>query len=675
MVAVETVRRRLWAKAFVAVGAALGTFVSVAWFAWARPVVAETLTQRLGYEVKLGRLYPSWSQGGLTLVARDLVVMGRSPFHREPLALCDRVEIRPGTPPQISVDGLELRLLVAPAADNLRGAKTDKARGRPGLPKRTTIQALPLVNVRSGRILAQVALLGGQRMAVRVGETRFSNRGRAFDLHFGQVTAEVANMMTAHVASLDVETTPQGEVLLQGKSFDANLPGGAALFSGLAIEGTLHDEGWSLSAASSPQSEAQMQIHARRGVGGVSLQTQVQKWSLAALAPWLDAWGVGSHKGQARGSFDMHLEPGATAVSWQLQGQVRDLSLHHPALDRAVWDATSFAADAQGRFDWLEAKLEVSQAKLAPLGLPLEVSGWMNLGPHPRGRWSVRAPNEGWPCATLTQHVAPSVRRALWGLQMRGHLALAVDFSFDASDWDKLALDVRLPSTCEVTQEPHALALNLKALQAANAAIVDRPELPVASHHPGFTPFTKIPVHVIAAFLTAEDAGFFLHKGFEPDNIRRALIYNIERGRFVRGASTITQQVAKNVFLNHERTLTRKFVEAVLSWRLESLVAKRRLLEMYLNLVELGPDIRGVGAAAQAYFGKEIGALTPLEAAHLASLPPNPKGFARRFREGSVDEGWLARLYDLVAMMGRRGHLSSAQVAAARGTRLRLRKI
>ena len=99
------------------------------------------------------------------------------------------------------------------------------------------------------------------------------------------------------------------------------------------------------------------------------------------------------------------------------------------------------------------------------------------------------------------------------------------------------------------------------------------------------------------------------------------------------------------------------------------------MLELYLNIIELGPGIRGVKQAARAYFGKDPSALRPIESAHLAALTPNPAGLARRFRDGRVDDGWLQRLYDLLGMMNRSGRLSRSDLATARAGTLTLRKI
>lgn len=181
-----------------------------------------------------------------------------------------------------------------------------------------------------------------------------------------------------------------------------------------------------------------------------------------------------------------------------------------------------------------------------------------------------------------------------------------------------------------------------------------------------------MPRHVVGAFLTAEDAAFRRHKGFDPEMIRRALAQDLAMGSFVKGASTLSQQLAKNLFLGPERTLGRKLAELVLTWRLEQVLSKDRILELYLNIVELGPGIRGVGRAAESYFGKPVSALTPLEAGHLASLLPNPVGYARRFRDGRVDESWMVKLLDLLSRMKRNGWLSESAFSAAQEARLGL---
>jgi monofunctional biosynthetic peptidoglycan transglycosylase len=107
--------------------------------------------------------------------------------------------------------------------------------------------------------------------------------------------------------------------------------------------------------------------------------------------------------------------------------------------------------------------------------------------------------------------------------------------------------------------------------------------------------------------------------------MREAIKTDLQKGKFVRGGSTITQQVAKNVFLSREKTITRKIKELILARRLDDTLSKSRILELYLNAVELGPMIYGVGRASHYYFGKHPSALTVRESAFLASMLPGPK--------------------------------------------------
>jgi monofunctional biosynthetic peptidoglycan transglycosylase len=236
-------------------------------------------------------------------------------------------------------------------------------------------------------------------------------------------------------------------------------------------------------------------------------------------------------------------------------------------------------------------------------------------------------------------------------------------------------MDVEVAPLCEVRREATALASMLPALLKPRANDQPPSSLPLGFLHPDFVPLAQMPKHLPSAFLTSEDSKFFHHRGFDMDMIRHALAQDVENRSFDRGASTITQQLAKNLFLTHRRTLARKLEEAVLTWRLEKLLSKDRVLELYLNVIELGPGIRGVKQAAHAYFGKDVADLTPLESAHLAALTPNPHVLARRFRDGQVDEGWQQRLYDLLGIMKRHGRLSAAELATARTSRLFLRDL
>jgi monofunctional biosynthetic peptidoglycan transglycosylase len=126
------------------------------------------------------------------------------------------------------------------------------------------------------------------------------------------------------------------------------------------------------------------------------------------------------------------------------------------------------------------------------------------------------------------------------------------------------------------------------------------------------------------AVLVAEDIGFFNHRGFEPSELRDAVERAIETQEMPRGASTITQQLAKNLWLSPSRNPVRKVKEGILTWQLERTLAKRRILELYLNVAEFGPGVYGAEAASRRYFGKPARDLSEDEAAQLAASLPRP---------------------------------------------------
>jgi monofunctional biosynthetic peptidoglycan transglycosylase len=138
-------------------------------------------------------------------------------------------------------------------------------------------------------------------------------------------------------------------------------------------------------------------------------------------------------------------------------------------------------------------------------------------------------------------------------------------------------------------------------------------------------PYTQISNNLRRAVLVAEDAAFFDHDGIDLNELRASLEHNWEEGRFDRGASTITQQLAKNLYLSPSRNPMRKLKELMITRRLEAALPKRRILEIYLNVIEWGDGIFGAEAASRAYFGKPASALTADEAALLAGAIINPR--------------------------------------------------
>jgi len=142
-----------------------------------------------------------------------------------------------------------------------------------------------------------------------------------------------------------------------------------------------------------------------------------------------------------------------------------------------------------------------------------------------------------------------------------------------------------------------------------------------------WVPLSRISPYLRQAVVAAEDASFFTHEGFDWEGIKDAALYNLEAGELKRGGSTITQQLAKNLYLSSERSLLRKAREALITRSLEHHLTKERILELYLNVAEWGQGVYGAEAAARHHFKKSSRALTANEAAWLAAILPSPRRY------------------------------------------------
>jgi monofunctional biosynthetic peptidoglycan transglycosylase len=144
-----------------------------------------------------------------------------------------------------------------------------------------------------------------------------------------------------------------------------------------------------------------------------------------------------------------------------------------------------------------------------------------------------------------------------------------------------------------------------------------------------WVPYQRISVQLKRAMIAAEDAKFVEHEGFDWEGIQHAMDKNLKKGRVVAGGSTISQQLAKNLFLSGDRSYWRKGEEALITVMLEAILDKRRIFEIYLNVIEWGTGVFGSEAAARHYFGTSAAQLDAEQAARLAAMTPNPRRYER----------------------------------------------
>ncbi|MFM2206032.1 MAG: hypothetical protein RL213_7 [Bacteroidota bacterium] len=189
----------------------------------------------------------------------------------------------------------------------------------------------------------------------------------------------------------------------------------------------------------------------------------------------------------------------------------------------------------------------------------------------------------------------------------------------------------------------------------------------VGPSNPSYASLERVSPYFRNSVLTSEDGNFYFHNGFNEEAFRKSIAANFKAGKFKRGGSTITMQLVKNVFLTRKKTIARKAEEALIVWLIESgrLVSKDRLLEVYFNIIELGPDVYGIGEASVFYFNKQPSELDLPESIFLAGLLPRPKWFKSQFDSTGSLKPYVADYYRVMSnFMLRKGLITESEHAA-----------
>lgn len=196
----------------------------------------------------------------------------------------------------------------------------------------------------------------------------------------------------------------------------------------------------------------------------------------------------------------------------------------------------------------------------------------------------------------------------------------------------------------------------------------------VGSSKDNWIPYEKVPYVQRRCIVVSEDSTFFFHNGVEIAEMQKAIQHAIETGEKARGGSTITQQLVKNLFLSRDRTALRKLQELLLTFYLESNLSKEYLFELYVNLIEWGPDIYGLRDASAYYFSRPPRRLNGKEMAYLATIIPGPLLFLEYHEKGQVPYRHLSRVTGLLEKLNRFGSISDEQLAKAKDQRIRFVK-
>lgn len=312
-----------------------------------------------------------------------------------------------------------------------------------------------------------------------------------------------------------------------------------------------------------------------------------------------------------------------------LNGHIRinGLSIYHPKIDQETILLAQPSADFKLRVG--ENFIELDSSSVFSCN-GLSFQPYLYAEKNEKWRILTHVNKLDFQAQDLFAALPPSLFSSLHGIETKGSLSYRFLLDIDFRNLDSLKLVSELRSkNFSITKYGNA---NLsKMAQAFSYTAYDRNvaiktfELSPAYFY--FTPLSQIPPVLQMAILQSEDGGFFQHQGFLQGAFAKALITNIERGRFAKGGSTISMQLVKNVFLSKNKTIARKLEEMLIVWLIENqgLTSKERMFEVYLNIIEWGPGVYGVGEAAKYYFDKRPSQINTEEAIFLASIIPSPK--------------------------------------------------
>ncbi len=414
------------------------------------------------------------------------------------------------------------------------------------------------------------------------------------------------------------------------------------------------------------------------------LHLNAERFSLDKIRDVLQGRVVDPARTSVDASLRLSLSGGALSVKGKLD--VADLTFFHQGLSSVPVEHLFVSAALDASLDLRARVLHMKQvfARLGdgPRSLSGRLAGTVALAPagapERLARIELALDIPAIPCNQLLESFPRALIPHLQGFDLRGTFATHLETRIDFAQLDNLVLDgsvgidgcrvLAVPVEVARLTEPGGVVTREIEIPPAFGAPPDQPEVlvfGVGPDNPDFVPYENISPHVVNAILTTEDSRFFRHKGFAVPEFKTALKRNLARGGFRLGASSISMQMVKNLLLSREKTLSRKLQELFLVWYLEQVLSKERILELYLNGIEYGPRLYGIGAAARHYFGKPAAELDALQAAFLATLLPSPVRRYVQYCNGTLSDTWKRFMLRVLTHMHERDRLTAEEFAAA----------
>jgi hypothetical protein len=372
---------------------------------------------------------------------------------------------------------------------------------------------------------------------------------------------------------------------------------------------------------------------------------------------------------------DVHLElsPDGARLSASGEGSLEKLSFDAKAVSPAPIRGLRLSFRGKGYVDVDGGRAHVDEGEIEVGALDLKGDlDYERLAEVPPGeppRFKLRSSFELplTPCQALLDAAPKGLLPKVHGVRMAGSLAVKGHAVLDTTNLDKdYDVDWSTSNSCRVTEIPKELdaARFHKAWKRTVYTPEGKPvEIESGPGSGSWASYAHISKFMETAVITCEDGRFESHDGFDHEAIKNSIRENLRTGKFVRGASTISMQLAKNLYLERDKTLSRKLEEAILTMYLEQTLTKEQMMELYLNVIELGPMVYGVDQAASHYFHASPGELTVSQAFYLASTLPNPQ-VSHFGQGGAVSPGWMTKLRTLMKYANKRNRLTDEELEA-----------
>lgn len=444
------------------------------------------------------------------------------------------------------------------------------------------------------------------------------NQGKVASLPFSEVKLDL---------NAGLKATPEGQYPL---SATIVFPGGGRI------------------AASGYASSNEVEMTAQVGTFPMNSLAQGQKGTLNAEARVWSNWREGAATFEGRLSL-------LSAV------------ITHPKLAEEPVGPFDLSAEGTARLIWLpqdpkrfKVSIENAQARLGHISGRLNAS-WDQVSsqPHLQARFDVPQLNADRFAASIPRGLLPHLQP----IELAGKISFNGEIDLDFEDLDQTKLKFS-PNLNRLKVISYNEMINFNELEGSFDTKFEMPDGEVLTRVAGpeterWVELDEMPKLLPVAVISQEDGGFFKHGGISLFHIRGSLVRNLKEGRFVRGGSTLTMQLIKNLYLHRRKTLSRKLEEICLAWLIERALTKNELITLYLNIVEFGPNVFGIREAAQTYFNKDPLQLRPEEISALTRLLPGPRLYAPFFERKRFTPAYTNRVNRLLKLLQKRGHLKA----------------